>query len=132
MKENSIWVELVKKIELQSIIVLVITILTGIYLFTLKNIFPSPTSILGITLIGFGILYSFSSFFTNNIRESYKDLLAEYKTLNIELTKRYKNLSESYESQITKIQGLSTTPTEMAESKSKYKSLVEIETKTDL
>jgi hypothetical protein len=108
MKDKNIWIELVKKIELQSIIVLFAMIFAGVGLFIFKDPFPSPTSILGICLIGFGIVYSFASFFTNNLRESYKDIIAEYKSLNIELSKNYKAISDNYLNQISTIQGAST------------------------
>lgn len=92
--------ELIRKIELQSIIVFVITLIAGIYLFTFKGTFPSPTAILGIVLIGFGALFSIISFFTNNIRESYHEIINEYKTLSAEVTKNYKKISESYQMRI--------------------------------
>lgn len=123
MKDKNVWMELIKKVELQSIIVLFAMILAGGGLFIFKDPFPSPTSVLGICLIGFGIVYSFASFFTNNLRESYKDIINEYKALNSELSKNYRAISDTYKNQITSIQSSETTGT-TANTNSQYKPLI--------
>lgn len=127
MKTKEVFLELIKKIELQSIIVLFGMIIAGITLFLIKDPFPSPTSVLGISLIGFGIIYSFASFFTNNLRESYKDIIIEYKALNTELTKNYRAISDSYNKQITSIQG---STNQGAISTSPYKQLADEQAST--
>jgi hypothetical protein len=76
-----VWVELVKKIELQSILVLIITLLFGFLLLNNNNNFSTPAGILGSVSIAIGLLYTFGSFFSNQIRESYKDVISEYKAM---------------------------------------------------
>ncbi len=93
--------ELIKKIELQSVLVLAITLVVGYFLLSKDNSLKTPAGILGSVCIGFGILYTLISFFSNQIRESYKDLISEYKshigTLKISqqsIEKGYGKLSE--------------------------------------
>ncbi len=74
------WKELIKKIELQSILVLLITILFGYLLLIKDNSWTTPAGILGSILIAFGVLYTFGAFFSNQIKESYKDVILEYKS----------------------------------------------------
>lgn len=74
-------VELVKKIELQSILVLTITLIFGYLLLKNNNNFSTPAGILGSISIAIGLLYTFGSFFSNQIRESYKDVISEYKAM---------------------------------------------------
>jgi len=98
----NVWIELVEKIELQSILVLFITLTIGCFLLKIDNSFSTPAGILGSISIGFGILYTFGSFFSNQIRESYKDVISEYKSTIATLRTSHKDIEKSY-------QGLSTT-----------------------
>lgn len=75
------WNEIVKKIELQSILVLFVTLLFGFLLLNKDNNFSSPAGILGTISISVGLLYTIVSFFSNQIRENYKDVIAEYKSI---------------------------------------------------
>jgi len=59
------WKELVKKIELQSILVLFITLLFGWLLLGKDNSLSTPAGILGSISITIGVLYTFGSFFSN-------------------------------------------------------------------
>jgi predicted membrane metal-binding protein len=131
MNSENIWIKLIEKIELQSILVLLITLFIGIYLFTFNTTFPNPTAILGSVLIGFGALYTLVSFFTNNIRESYKDIIQEYKDLGQEVSKSYKKLGENYERQLG-INGTDTLSSLSVEQKTtrKYKPLVKEQKET--
>ncbi len=76
-----VFIELVKKIELQSVLVLTITLLFGYLLLRDNNNFSTPAGILGSVSIAIGLLYTFGSFFSNQIRESYKDVISEYKAI---------------------------------------------------
>jgi len=89
--------ELIKKIELQSVLVLFITLLFGFLLLRLDNSFATPAGILGTISIGFGILYTFGAFFSNQIRESYKDVISEYKATINTLRSSHRKIEESYE-----------------------------------
>jgi hypothetical protein len=89
--------ELVKKIELQSILVLLLTLLAGYFLLKIDNSFKTPAGILGTVSIGFGILYTFGSFFSNQIRESYKDVILEYKATISTLRSSHKDIQKSYQ-----------------------------------
>ena len=71
--------DLIKKIELQSVLVLFLTLLFGFLLLNKDNSLSSPAGILGSISIGMGLLYTFGSFFSNQIKESYKDVISEYK-----------------------------------------------------
>ncbi|MDD4062275.1 MAG: hypothetical protein PHV25_00645 [Candidatus Pacebacteria bacterium] len=62
------WTELVKKIELQSVLVLFLTLLFGFLLLNKDNSLSSPAGILGSISIGMGLLYTFGSFFSNQIK----------------------------------------------------------------
>jgi hypothetical protein len=73
-------INLIKKIELQSVLVLFITLFFGYKLLGYDNSLKSPAGILGSLSIGIGILYTLFSFFSNQIKESYKDVINEYKT----------------------------------------------------
>jgi len=79
------WDEVLKKIELQSILVLFLTLLFGWLLLLKDNSFSTPAGWLGTISIGIGLLYTFGSFFSNQIRESYKDVIQEYKATIITL-----------------------------------------------
>ncbi len=94
------WEEVIKKIEFQSIIVLLITLGMGTILINISNSFYTPAGILGTICIGLGILYTFGSFFTNQIRESYKDVILEYKTTITTLRASHKDIRETYKSNI--------------------------------
>ncbi len=89
--------ELIKKIELQSIIVLTLTLLAGYFLLKINNSFKTPAGILGTISIGFGILYTFGSFFSNQIRESYKDVILEYKMTISTLRTSQRDIQQSYQ-----------------------------------
>jgi hypothetical protein len=89
--------ELIKKIELQSILVLLLTLLAGYFLLKIDNSFNTPAGILGTISIGFGILYTFGSFFSNQIRESYKDVILEYKATISTLRSSHKDIQKSYQ-----------------------------------
>ena len=99
MKEN-IFVTLIRKIELQSIIVLTITLLVGLHLLNKSQTLISIQSIIGSIIMGFGILYTFVSFFTNNIRESYKDVILEYKSTISTLRESTEYISKTYQDAI--------------------------------
>ena len=89
--------ELINKIELQSIIVLLLTLLAGYFLLKIDNSFKTPAGILGTISIAFGILYTFGSFFSNQIRESYKDVISEYKATISTLRSSHKDIQKSYQ-----------------------------------
>jgi hypothetical protein len=92
------WQELVKKIELQSVLVLFFTLLFGYLLLTHNNSLSTPAGLLGSVSIAFGILYTFGSFFSNNIKESYRAVISEYisiigtlRSSNEDVQNYYKN-----------------------------------------
>lgn len=91
------WRELIKKIELQSILVLFITIAFGSYLLSTSNDFITPRGILGTISIAVGLLYTLISFFSNNIRESYKDVIEEYKNTIVSLRSASKYIQKSFQ-----------------------------------
>lgn len=91
------WTELIKKIELQSILVLFLTLLFGFLLLNKDNSLSSPVGILGSVSIGMGLLYTFGSFFSNQIKESYKDVIAEYKNTISTLRSSHKDIQKSYQ-----------------------------------
>ncbi|MFA6227188.1 MAG: hypothetical protein WC631_01755 [Candidatus Paceibacterota bacterium] len=91
------WQELIKKIELQSILVLFITLLAGCWLLNGANNFTSPRGILGTISISVGLLYTIISFFSNQIRESYKDVISEYKSTIGTLRSSSKDIEKSYQ-----------------------------------
>lgn len=95
------WTELVKKIELQSVLVLAITLACGSWLLSGANNFNTPRGILGAVSIGFGLLYTFGSFFSNQIRESYKDVIAEYKSTISTLRSSSKDIQKHYQETLT-------------------------------
>jgi len=95
------WEDFIKKIksiktELQSILVLFIALVFGYNLFKIDNTIYSPAGIAGSILLGFGVLYSFVSFFTINSREHYKDIISEYKTTIKEMRANYKAMHKEY------------------------------------
>ena len=91
------WQELVKKIELQSVLVLFLTLLFGLLLLNKDNSLSSPAGILGSVSIGMGLLYTFGSFFSNQIKESYKDVISEYKNTISTLRSSHKDIQKSYQ-----------------------------------
>jgi hypothetical protein len=91
------WKELIKKIELQSVLVLFVTLLFGVALLYKDNSFTKPAGILGCISIGFGLLYTFGSFFSNQIKESYKDIISEYKNTIATLRTSHKGIEQSYQ-----------------------------------
>lgn len=90
------WKELVKKIELQSILVLFITLSFGCGLLLKYNNISTPAGILGSVSIIIGLLYTFGSFFTNQTRESYKDVIIEYKSIIATLKIASKHVQGQY------------------------------------
>lgn len=74
-------IELIKKIELQSVLVLFFTLLFGCFLLYQDNSFTTPAGVLGSISIAIGLLYTFGSFFSNQIRESYKDVITHYESI---------------------------------------------------
>ena len=91
------WQELIKKIELQSVLVLFLTLLFGWLLLNKDNSLSSPAGILGSVSIGMGLLYTFGSFFSNQIKESYKDVISEYKNTISTLRSSHKDIQKSYQ-----------------------------------
>ncbi len=91
------WKELIKKIELQSVVVLFITILAGVLLLYKDNSFSGPAGYAGCILIGIGLLYTFTSFFSNQIKESYKDVIDEYKNTITALRASSEYIQQSYQ-----------------------------------
>jgi|GEM_PF-1940082 len=91
------WAELIKKIELQSVLVLFLTLLFGFMLLNKDNSLSSPAGILGSISIGMGLLYTFGSFFSNQIKESYKDVISEYKNTISTLRTSHKGIQKSYQ-----------------------------------
>ena len=92
--------ELVKKIELQSILVLFLTLLSGCFLLNKDNSLSTPAGILGSISIGFGILYTVLSFSANQIKESYQDVINHYKTI---ISTQSSSLKASEERYITTV-----------------------------
>jgi uncharacterized membrane protein len=91
------WKELIKKIELQSVLVLFLTLLFGFLLLSKDNSLSNPAGVLGSVSIVIGLLYTFGSFFSNQIKESYKDVILEYKDTIFTLKTSHKNIQESYQ-----------------------------------
>ena len=90
------WIELIRKIELQSILVLLITLLVGAFLLSEDNSISTPAGVLGSLSIAIGLLYTFGSFFSNQQRESYKDVIEEYKATISQMRSSYKSVEQSY------------------------------------
>lgn len=88
--------ELIVKIELQSILVLALTLIAGYLLLKMDNSLSSPAGILGTGCISLGLIYTLISFFSNQIRESYKDVIGEYKQSIQSLRTSSKAIQESY------------------------------------
>lgn len=95
------WKELVKKIELQSVLVLLLTLLFGYLLLNKDNSFSIPAGILGSVSIIMGLLYTFGSFFSNQIKESYKDVITEYKNTITTLRMSHKDIQKSYQNTLS-------------------------------
>lgn len=91
------WTELIKKIELQSVLVLFLTLFFGFLLLNKDNSLTTPAGILGSISIGMGLLYTFGSFFSNQIKESYKDVISEYKNTISTLRSSHKDIQKSYQ-----------------------------------
>ena len=91
------WTELIKKIELQSVLVLFLTLLFGFLLLNKDNSLSSPAGILGSISIGMGLLYTFGSFISDQIKESYKDVISEYKNTISALRTSHKDIQKSYQ-----------------------------------
>jgi hypothetical protein len=93
---SGVVIELIKKVELQSILVLFITLGAGCFLIYLDNSLNTPSGILGSLSIVVGILYTYGSFYSNQIRESYKDVISEYKSAINTLRSSTKDMQEMY------------------------------------
>ena len=93
--------ELVHKIEHQSIVVLFITLLAGVVLLRSDPGLSTAAGIMGVVLLASAVLYTFVSFFSNHYRESYRDLITEYKSQIRTLKSMQKFTQKSYESTIT-------------------------------
>lgn len=91
------WKELIKKIELQSVLVLFFTLLFGLLLLDKDNSLLTPAGILGSVSIAIGLLYTFGSFFSNQIKESYKDVILEYKNTISTLKSSHKDIQKLYQ-----------------------------------
>lgn len=91
------WQEFVKKIELQSVLVLFLTLLFGFLLLSKDNSLSSPAGILGSVSITMGFLYTFGSFFSNQIKESYKDVISEYKNTISTLRSGHRDIEKFYQ-----------------------------------
>lgn len=89
--------ELIKKIELQSILVLTITLFFGYLLLSMDNSFNSPAGALGTLSIAFGVIYTFSSFFSNQIKESYTDVISQYKSTITTLRSSFHDVEKLYQ-----------------------------------
>ena len=93
--------KLVEKIELQSILVLAITLLAGCWLLNASNDISTPRGILGTVSISVGLLYTVISFFSNQIRESYKDVINEYKNTINTLRSSHKDIQKAFQDTIS-------------------------------
>jgi acyl-coenzyme A synthetase/AMP-(fatty) acid ligase len=102
---DEVFKEIIKKIELQSVLVLLITLLFGCILLYKDNSLNTPAGILGSISIGFGVLYTFGSFFANQIKESYKDVISEYKAHITTLKSGQKFLEDHYQKTISNKEG---------------------------
>jgi predicted PurR-regulated permease PerM len=81
--------------------VLLLTLLFGFWLLNIDNSLSSPAGILGSVSIAIGLLYTFGSFFSNQIKESYKDVIAEYKNTINTLRTSHKDIQKSYQDTLT-------------------------------
>lgn len=89
--------ELIKKIELQSILVLAITLVVGLLLLNKDNSLNTPAGILGSFSIAAGLLYTLASFYSNQVKENYSHLISEYKTMISSLKTSQKHIEKSYQ-----------------------------------
>jgi hypothetical protein len=96
-------IELIRKIELQSILVLLITLTAGYLLLNKDNSLNTPSGVLGSLCIVIGLLYTYGSFYSNQIRESYKDVISEYKSTINTLRTSTKDMQEMYKGAQTSI-----------------------------
>lgn len=93
--------ELIKKIELQSILVLFITCLLGYLLLKDNNNFNTPAGILGSVSIIIGLLYTLISFFSNQIRESYENVIRVYQDTIKTMNANYGAMQKSFKKAMT-------------------------------
>ena len=75
------WSKILDKIELQSILVLFMTLTSGIILIVIGNSYNKPSGILGIALIVVSVVYTFISFIFNQTFESFKNVSEHYKKI---------------------------------------------------
>lgn len=95
------WSELIKKIELQSVLVLFLTLLFGFLLLNKDNTLSTPAGVLGSISIVIGLLYTFGSFFSNQIKESYKDVIGHYEVMIKTLKISTKDVQKFYQGTIS-------------------------------
>lgn len=82
--------ELIKKIELQSILVLFITLLFGYLLLNIDNNINTPAGLLGSICIFVGIIYTIASFFSNQMNEIYSNAINVYESAILALKSGHK------------------------------------------
>ncbi|MDE0243370.1 MAG: hypothetical protein OYG31_01510 [Candidatus Kaiserbacteria bacterium] len=94
------FLELIKKIELQSIAVLFFTLLFGYLLLKIENSFSSPAGILGSISVAGGLLYTAVSFISNLIGEQYKDIIKHYKDMVLVLRSSNRDIQKNYQQSV--------------------------------
>jgi hypothetical protein len=82
--------KLIEKIELQSILVLFLTLGFGSFLLYINNSFKTPSGILGTISISVGLLYTLLSFISNIMRENYQFIISDLKSSSTYMKKIYK------------------------------------------
>ncbi|MFA6038085.1 MAG: hypothetical protein WC748_08220 [Legionellales bacterium] len=87
---------LAQKVELQSILVLLITLGFGYLLVSLDTKLESAVGVLGCLSIAVGLLYTVISFFSIQIKESYKDVILEYRNALAAAHSSHKVIQDSY------------------------------------
>lgn len=100
---NNTFNELIKKIQLQSIIVLILTLGAGCYLLHIDDSFIKPAGILGSLSIVIGLIYTLFSFFSNSMNESYKHLIETYKKTIDDLRSSHQYIQGSYQTREDKL-----------------------------
>lgn len=88
---------LAQKVELQSILVLLITLGFGYVLVKLDTQLESAVGLLGCVSIAVGLLYTVISFFSIQIKESYKDVILEYKNALAAAHSSHKKIQDFYQ-----------------------------------
>lgn len=89
---------IVVKQKTQSIIILVITLAAGYKLITIKDCIYHLAEFIGALVIIVGLLYTFVSFFTNQTKENYENIINQYKSLvnmlKTQNKKQYNNMEK--------------------------------------